>query len=895
MYGHSLSRRHQTTVQIALALIVLSGLVFYAGGSAAQQALVLTSTQAGTQDLRANLTGIQGSTPAYMAGTQQLHPVSPMQAFDLLNRQAGNSLAATWDAQTGIPRFLTGIEGSVRIPYSPTAAEVGNPLAIARGFLDQNRAIFKLGAVADDFGAARFEPDAQLDFSHIRLPQVYKGVPVFGRQLVVHMDPEQQIVAVNGHYAPGLDISTQPSITRERAEQVATEDLKENQLDSKDAARVQATVLKDKTALTVYIDSAGKPTLTWQVKLATVEPTGEWTIFVNAHRPVVVHAIDGVQHAKRRETYSARRGTDIPGRLMIQEGERSSDAIAQAAHEAAGRVYDYYFQTFKRDSIDGRGIPMVSTVHYGSDPEDAENAAWIGEAQQMIYGDGGSMFKPLAYGLDVVGHEFTHGVTDSTSQLIYEGQSGALNESYSDVFGAMIDRANWTLGEAVVKSPPYPVPYLRSLEDPELRGRYDPSDPLSGVGQPGDMNSYADLPISRRSDYGGVHINSGIPSHAAFFVAQATSKEKMEQIYYRTLTQYLSPDSDFSDAARASVQAATDLYGSTEANAVRDAFRRVGIDPGGTQTEPTPPAGSTTTPTPATPVPAPAPSGQNLPAGCRELVANGSFEGSGGWEEVTSGGTQIIDPQQPHTGSQSAWLGGTDKESVLYIYQDVAIPANATSAKLSYYRLLHEEFTGLSGLFASDAEMRVLLADADGNEIANIETLSSSDADDTWKQAQFDLARYAGKTIRLVYTADNPRGNVSSFFIDDVTLPACTTGQGPAAPSTSSNDQVYIQGHIVNSDTGRGISGAQIFILRQGLSATSAAQDDEVTDDEVLTFGTADSQGRYQTEDPIQRGKRYSVIIIAGGYRPVIADNGMTVPATASNPTQIDASMRPAR
>jgi hypothetical protein len=146
-----------------------------------------------------------------------------------------------------------------------------------------------------------------------------------------------------------------------------------------------------------------------------------------------------------------------------------------------------------------------------------------------------------------------------------------------------------------------------------------------------------------------------------------------------------------------------------------------------------------------------------------------------------------------------------------------------------------------------------------------------------------------------VYASDNPRGNISSFFVDDVTLPACTTGQGPAAPSTSSTDQVYVQGKVSNADTGRGISGAEIFILQPGMTASSVAQDGEVTDDEVLTEGTTDSQGRYQTQEPVQRGKRYSVVIIASGYRPVLADNGMNIPSNASNPTQVNATMRAGR
>src|SRR5262249_58460884 len=130
-------------------------------------------------------------------------------------------------------------------------------------------------------------------------------------------------------------------------------------------------------------------------------------------------------------------------RKLIDEGERSRDPVAQAAHDAAGVVYDYYLNTFKRDSIDGRGMPIVSTVHYGSDPEDAENAAWIGEAQQMIYGDGGRIFQPPPYGLHVAGPGLTPRGTESTPNPTYQGPRGGRNESYSDVFGALRDRKKW--------------------------------------------------------------------------------------------------------------------------------------------------------------------------------------------------------------------------------------------------------------------------------------------------------------------------------------------------------------------------------------------------------------------------------------------------------------------
>ena len=226
-----------------------------------------------------------------------------------------------------------------------------------------------------------------------------------------------------------------------------------------------------------------------------------------------MHAFDSLAEAKRRVTFTADNSTDMPGRQLIDEGERSRDPVAQAAHDGAGVVYDYYQKTFKRDSIDGRGMPIVSTVHYGSDAEDAENAAWIGEASQMIYGDGGRIFKPLAYGLDVVGHELTHGVTENTANLIYEGQSGALNEAYSDIFGALIERKNWTMGEAGRQIAAVSGAIPAQPGRPNLWVACTiPNNPLDGVGQPATVSEYARLPLSRRADNGGVHINSGIPN-----------------------------------------------------------------------------------------------------------------------------------------------------------------------------------------------------------------------------------------------------------------------------------------------------------------------------------------------------------------------------------------------
>lgn len=833
--------------------------------------------------------GAGAATPASPAPSLPAGRAARENTLRVLQAHTAAPLTIHTDTATGAADFLAAADAHVPLAYTPSATEAGNPEATARGFLNAYRALFGLRSAQSELTLVRIEADKQLGYSHVRLGQVYQGIPVFGKQLIVHVDPQGRVASVNGQFFPGIELRTQPVVGVEEAEQVALRYIP-GELDENERATVQLNLRHDRTRLMIYVEPNGTPRLTWSVSVATARPLGQWQVFVNANRARVVHGIDSLANAKRRVTFSADNTTEIPGRQLIDEGERSRDPVAQAAHDGAGIVYDYYANTFKRDSIDDRGSPIVSTVHFGSDPSEQENAAWIGEAQQMVYGDGGQIFEPLAYGLDVIGHELTHGITDNTAQLIYESQSGALNESYSDIFGAMIDRDNWTIGEQVVKSPPFPAPFMRSLEDPNMGGLYRPSNPLRGVGQPASVSEYADLPVSRRADNGGVHINSGITNHAAYLVAQAISKEKMEQIYYRTLTQYLSPESDFYDAARATVRSAQELYGQAEVTAVQNAFREVGIDVGGSdnvpapQQEPTPSGGT-----------APPPSNPQLPTGCTDVIVNGTFEQNGGWTEEAQGAS-IIDPELPHTGKRSAWLGGTDQETVQYIYQDVRLPANATNVQLSYYRLLHQELSGLLGILAEDAKFSVLIANTSGDVQATVEELSSTQGDDAWKQARFNINKFAGKSIRLVFAAENPRGNISSLFVDDVSMAVCTSNATPntpaPAPAPSQATGIGIEGTISDVNTGRGIEGAEVYFMKAGLSASDAAADDSLSRDEVLTSGITDGNGYYQLDDPVPANQTYSVIVVASGYRPIIADDGVDVTSDATSPFVVDATMR---
>jgi Zn-dependent metalloprotease len=184
----------------------------------------------------------------------------------------------------------------------------------------------------------------------------------------------------------------------------------------------------------------------------------------------------------------------------------------------------------------------------------------------------------LAKGLDVAGHEMTHGVIDNTANLEYLSQSGALNESYADVFGSLIDRDDWRIGEDVVNLSFFPSGALRDLQNPNNGG----TSPGDNGWQPKHMNEYQNLPETPDGDNGGVHVNSGIPNRAYFLFANTVGKTNAEKVYYKALTDYLVKSSQFIDMRNAIVQSATDFFGasSAEVAAAKSAFDQVGIGSG---------------------------------------------------------------------------------------------------------------------------------------------------------------------------------------------------------------------------------------------------------------------------------------------------------------------------
>jgi Zn-dependent metalloprotease len=276
-----------------------------------------------------------------------------------------------------------------------------------------------------------------------------------------------------------------------------------------------------------------------------------------------------------RTISSAGNTSTLPGTLL----EEPFDDAAQEAWDGLGQTHDLFAQVFERASIDDENLRLDATVHY---ERNYDNAFWNGE--RMVFGDGDNeIFRRMTASVSVIGHELTHGVTQYTAGLEYQGQSGALNESMSDVFGALVEQyalsqtaadASWLIGFGLFTDE-VEGSAIRSLKAPGTA--YD-DDVLGKDPQPDHMDGY----IETRDDNGGVHLNSGIPNRAFYLTAAAiggNAWERAGRIWYSTLTGGLSSTSSFSDFAARTTDAAESLFGaaSEEVTAVASAWQTVGV------------------------------------------------------------------------------------------------------------------------------------------------------------------------------------------------------------------------------------------------------------------------------------------------------------------------------
>jgi len=291
--------------------------------------------------------------------------------------------------------------------------------------------------------------------------------------------------------------------------------------------------------------------------------------------------LTGTPPSKQRTIYDTKGTATLPGAVVRSEGQsKVGDASANQAYDGLGDTFDFYYKAYQRNSIDNAGLRLNATIHYG---QKYDNAFWNG--QEMVFGDGdGVIFNGFTSSIDVIGHELTHGVNGSEANLNYQGQSGALNESISDVFGSCVkqfvkkqtaDKADWLIGAGLLAKGIHGVA-LRSMKAPGTA--YD--DPTLGKDdQPADMSGY----VHTASDNGGVHTNSVIPNHAFFLAAinlGGNAWKKAGQVWYDMLTDMrLKKNADFATFANLTVMNASRRYGSasSEKAGIMDAWKKVGV------------------------------------------------------------------------------------------------------------------------------------------------------------------------------------------------------------------------------------------------------------------------------------------------------------------------------
>jgi Zn-dependent metalloprotease len=302
-------------------------------------------------------------------------------------------------------------------------------------------------------------------------------------------------------------------------------------------------------------------------------------------QPLLHAPARGKPQAAPRVVYDAGHKKAVPGRLVRGEGDPpTKDAAADDAWRNVGITLDFLREVFARDSLDGHGMRVDSSVHYG---DRFPNAFWSGK--QMLFGDGdGVHVMGFAQSLDIVAHELMHAVTQHTvagglgelhrgREVTLAGQAGALNESFSDVFASMVKqwhakedvkKADWLVGEGILA--PHLGRAVRSLRKPGDTQQTYPDDD-----QAADMRGFV--------PGGDAHTNSGIPNHAFYLVATAIGGHSWEgagPIWWRALST-LKSDATFEHAAAATEQAARELsgVGSPSHQAVISAWRQVRVLP----------------------------------------------------------------------------------------------------------------------------------------------------------------------------------------------------------------------------------------------------------------------------------------------------------------------------
>ncbi|MBJ6763840.1 M4 family metallopeptidase [Myxococcaceae bacterium JPH2] len=474
--------------------------------------------------------------------------------------------ARSLGTQGGIPYFIRGDLGRID---SGSEAQQLRAAPRVQASLRGIAPAFRLRA--EDLALSSVNVDA-MGHRHLRFQQFKNGLRVVGGELLLHADVTGRIYAANGSARDGVTAAVTPSISEAVALRVAVHDLD-----------VTAPEVERPAPLVYFLGEDDRPMrLAYEVRVTGQRgelPVDE-RVYVDAETGTRLAVHSQIQTALNRQVYSANNGTSLPGTLRRSEGSSATgDTHVDMNFGHLGTFYQCFFQNFGRDSFDGAGARLRSSVHYSSN---YVGAFWNGT--QMVYGDGdGVNAIALGKSQDVTVHELTHAVTTYTSNLTFSNQSGALSESLSDIFSAFCESwmKGWVIDSGVYKigddvwTPAIPNDAIRYMNDPALDGA--------------SLDFYPSYTTGT-----DVHYSSGIANLAFYLLAQGGSHprgkttnivtgiglEKAGQIFYWANTNLFTPNTTF-EQAKLYTQQASDIlgYGSGVTHSIEGAWRAVGVAP----------------------------------------------------------------------------------------------------------------------------------------------------------------------------------------------------------------------------------------------------------------------------------------------------------------------------
>ncbi len=480
--------------------------------------------------------------------------------------------------------------------------------------------------------------DSETGFTHSAYQHYYKDIKVHGDLIFVH-SKQEKVKYINGQVINIKNLSVVAKINEEKIKNVAYEEfgrkenvkesaletfiLKEetpdNGLVTKLVNKINLTVLSPIKSINYIIDANTGALIAEENKVFKADTPSTSTTYYRGNKSITVDSYSGgyrlLDNARKIKTVN---GSQLNGNLNTDGTFSGFSEYTSAApnftatntkpavevHWAMRQTYDYYKNIHNRTSFDGNGHAINNYYNAGNILGTHENAGAFDEVfnnevyNGMFYGRGGSSMNPVV-SLDIAGHEFSHMVVSRNGNggLDYQNESGALNESFADMFGTAIEfyvneNPNWTIGEGVFKNNVTPD-YFRSLSDPN-------NTPVS-IGAPRQPSTYkgnywqntTNNP-NASNDYGGVHINSGVGNHWFYLLSEGgigindlrnnyyvngITIQKAEKIAYKALTSGLSTSATYLDAYNATITAAITLYGanSNEWEQVVNAWYAVGI------------------------------------------------------------------------------------------------------------------------------------------------------------------------------------------------------------------------------------------------------------------------------------------------------------------------------